>query len=153
MISTNPNKDEILKLLKEEKGTPKSLSKEYNIPLQTIYTWLRTEKKNSQKVLENNIVSLYKEEKKTPKEICDELGVDLGTIYNLLNHSRIEIREEDMIRLEGSERERFHQSQLDTIRLLNSRIKELEEQNKVLQDSLKYLTELLNIKNGENKPQ
>ena len=46
---------------------------------------------------------------------------------------------------------RFHQSQLETIRQLNSRINELEEQNKVLQDSLKYLTELLNIKNEELK--
>lgn len=151
MVSTNPYRDEILKLLKEEKGTPKSLSKEYNIPLQTIYTWLRTERKNTQKVLEDNIIRLYKEEKKTPQEICDELGVDFGTVYNQLNHSKVGIREEDMIRLEGSERERFHQSQLDTIRQLNSRINELEEQNKVLQDSLKYLTELLNIKNEELK--
>lgn len=153
MVSTNPYRDEILKLLKEEKGTPKSLSKEYNIPLQTIYTWIRTERKISQKVLMENIVRLYKEEKKTPQEICDELNTDIGTVYNQLNHSKVDIRDEDQIRLESSERERFHQSQLDTIRQLNSRIKELEEQNKVLQDSLKYLTELLNIKSGENKPQ
>ena len=49
MITKNENKDEIMRLLKEENRTPKSLSEEYNLPIQTIYTWIRKERINLSK--------------------------------------------------------------------------------------------------------
>ena len=45
MLTKNPQKEEILNLIKNENRTPKSLSEEYNIPIQTIYTWMRSERK------------------------------------------------------------------------------------------------------------
>ncbi len=149
MVPRDTRKDDILKLIKEENRTPKSLSEEYDIPLKTIYTWIRTEKINAEKRLRDKVVQLYTKENKTPQEISEETGVVLSVIYTWLNYARVEIRKEDQIGLETSERDRFNQSKLETIRVLTTRIKELEERNRGLQDSIKYLTELLRIKEDE----
>ena len=45
MITKNEQRDEILRLIREENRSPKSLSEEFDIPIQTIYTWVRKERK------------------------------------------------------------------------------------------------------------
>ena len=143
MITTNVQKENILRLIKEENRTPRSLSEEYNIPIQTIYTWVRTDRINSKNNgVVDKVISLYKEDKKTPEEISSETGVVLDIVKNWIRNSGLELTEEQKKEVETlSPSGRL----LEEIKNLKERNKNLEEKIVGLEENNKYLREYINL--------
>ena len=148
MISNNEKREQVIRLFKEENKTPKSLAEEFDVPISTIYVWVRGVKKT---ITKDEVCKLYLEEHKTPKVISEENNTSLKVVYDWLSMSGVELTEEEQKEYEEVGKTSHFGHQLGEINRLRLEVKELKEQNKVLQDSLKYLTELLNIKNEELK--
>ena len=101
MIEKSENRDDIMKLIREGNRTPRSLAEEFNIPIQTIYTWIRRERRNLAKL-----------------EREDDTNVNAFS----------------------------WKAQIDKdVAAYKSRIQELEEKNKLLEDSLRNLNNYLNL--------
>ena len=138
-------KNELLKVRREKSYSCQKLSEMFNVSIQTVYVWVREDKKNSPTKKRDTVIKLFKEGK-SPKTLSEEFDTPLMTIYDWLYQSGVELTEEQKNESEKLGRERFTGNLMDTIRKLNEKIKKLEKENKTLKDTNYYLTELLNSK-------
>ncbi len=88
------------------------------------------------------MVSLFVKEHKTLEEICRETGLDFHLVGKWLLSKDNEIPEDKKREIEEDVRKMYRK---DTTKDLLIQNKELRERVKVLEDNVKYLTELLNI--------
>lgn len=144
-------KNELLKVRREKSYSCQKLSEMFNVSIQTVYIWVREDKKNSPTKKRDTIIKLFKEENRSPKSLSEEYDVPLSTVYDWLYQSGVELTKEQKKESESSGRERYTTELLDTIRELRSKIKELETKNKSLQDNVFYLTELLNRERNKER--